>query len=200
MTFALVLAAELVTATAWEGACEREAATTHVERFVARERAIAACRSLGATDNVCEALDAVVVRESSGMPQVEHKLGPNEHGRGLAGLAVRLHADKWKAGTPEEALCVPEVSAVIVMRIWRTAIMAYGARDLLDLQRVFAGRFDDLGQEPTHPRDRDWCSRLRKRGVSCLETVRLKSLGRELRRSKQDTWLAGRFASWRKAV
>jgi hypothetical protein len=171
--------------------CSREHDTTRLET---RERIRSACRDLGATADVCEALDVVVVRESSGRATVRHELGPNEHGRGATGLSVRLHAAKWAHDATEADLCTPEIAGVVVLRIWRTAVRTYGARTLLDLQRVFAGRWMDVGLPPIRGRDGDWCSRLARRELSCFDPVRARDLGRGPAVDAQDSWLADRLA------
>lgn len=171
--------------------CAREADTTRTET---RERIRSACRDLGASADICEALDVVVVRESSGRATVRHELGPNERGRGATGLSVRLHAAKWSPTATEADLCTPEIAGVVTLRIWRTAVRTYGARNLLDLQRVFAGRWMDVGLPPIRGRDGDWCSRLARRELSCFDPVRARDLGKGPSVDEQQAWLEERLA------
>jgi hypothetical protein len=174
----------------WVDSCDREVTVDASDRKDARERARRACQSTGASASTCEMLDVVVVRESSGRAAVAHTLGPNEDGLGLAGLSVTFHREKWRPDAPREVLCVPEVSAAVVLRIWRNAVEIYKARTRLDLQRVFAGRWYDVGKPPMRDRDASWCRRLLRRGLTCFDPVKRKDLGRGPAPAEQDRWLA----------
>jgi hypothetical protein len=183
----------------WVDACDAEQTVDAADRRAVRRRIREACEDLGASADACEALDVVVMRESSGRAAVEHTLGPNERGRGAAGLSVRLHAWKWSAQATEQTLCVPEVSAVVVLRIWRHSVTGFRARTWLDLQRVFAGRFGDVGLPPHRKRDGDWCKRLARREIGCLERVHLRDFGKGPKLEEQEAWLEKRVMAARGA-
>lgn len=152
---------------------------TKQERKVTRQRVADACRRMGATVEACTVLDAMVVRESDGDPCAVHVLGPGEYGLGPLGLSVGLHLSKW-GEADRKVLHVPEVSAVVTVRLFRRAVRRYGAKSWLDINAVFAGRFNEIGQK-TKPLGDDWvfCKRLARWDIDCMADPRGK-LGKKL--------------------
>lgn len=148
------------------------------ERKVTRQRVADTCRRMGATVEACTVLDEVVVRESSGDACAVHVLGPDEYGLGPLGLNVGLHLPKWGEAN-RKVLHVPEVSAVITLRLYRRAIKRYKARTWLDVNAVFAGRFHEIGRRTATGDDYVFCRRLQRRGIDCMNDPR-KQLGTRL--------------------
>lgn len=175
------------------------------ERDEVRARARATCKAQGAARGVCAWLDASGVRESSWSPSVRHTMGVNEAGLGIFGLSKRWHRDKWP-GAVEPAFCSPEPSVLVALAIVRRAQVSWGARDLRDVQAVFAGRFacmTDLGRrecfiERNAAADRDVCERLKIRGVDCRAPLPKNAAGRRVKvrdRPARAEALAARFTA-----
>lgn len=157
-------------------------ARTPEARAATRAEARRTCEALGVAADLCDALDAVIVRESDGVASVRHTQGPREVGLGPAGLSLRWHAAKW-GDDADPWFCSPHVSALVVLEIWRRAIVRYHATDLVELQAVFAGRWhvDADGRAwalHDRRRDTDWCHRLADYGVDCRRKVGRRDLGR----------------------
>lgn len=157
------------------------------ERKDARERVRETCRSLGATKQTCKVMDAMVVRESSGDSCAIHTMGPDEYGRGVLGLSVRWHRRKWQEDATGEEFHIPEISAIVAMRIYRRAVKRHGATTWTHVNDVFAGRFG--------AKDRDehkqalFCNRLEKWGVDCESDPR-GQLGKRLGiEPDDDQWI-----------
>lgn len=158
------------------------------QRVEYRRRSWDTCKALGATDEACNVLDAIAIRESSGDTCSVHVLGPGEYGLGLHGLSVGLHLPKWDSS--EEGLdsapllYMPEVSTVVTMRIFRRAVGAYGARRWRDVAAVFAGRFTFTPGEIPVGDDFLFCRRLTRIGIDCNADPKGK-LGTKLGRKKE---------------
>lgn len=129
---------------------------------------------MGFAREAVEVLDAIVVRESSGDRCAVHRLGPNEDGLGPGGLQVRFHLAKWDPSAPPQVLHVPEVSAVVMGRMFRRYKERYKARTWLRVGQIYGGRIvhGDIGM------DELWCQRLARRGVDC--SAELPEFGRKL--------------------
>jgi len=152
---------------------------SRAERKETRKRIWDACHAMGAAEDSCVVLDEVVIRESSGDTCAVHRLGPGENGLGPLGLSVSLHLPKWNSASDPQVLRVPEVSAVVAMRIFRRAVTNYHAKNWRAVAAVFAGRFDeDHTSKPTGD-DFVFCARLQRRGVDCNAKPKLgEKLGR----------------------
>jgi len=141
-------------------------------RTDARARVKRTCRGMGASSEACRVLDAMVIRESSGDPCAVHRLGPGEYGLGVLGLSCRWHAAKWDGDC--EAFRIPEVSAVVAIRIYRRAVQRHGAKDWREVNSVFAtGKIQDRAAH-----DNGFCHRLKRRGIDCSQP--LPKLGKKL--------------------
>lgn len=155
------------------------------QRAEVRARVRSACRALKAPALTCAWLDAVGERESAWRPGVRHVLGRNENGLGALGLSLRWHAAKWPGGG-EPAFCSPEASVIVALEIVRRAQLRWGARDLRDVNAVFAGRFRCVDEEERREcfivrdaaKDRDICRRLELRGVDCRAPLPKRAGGR----------------------
>jgi hypothetical protein len=166
-----------------------EGIATKKERNETRQRVADTCMAMGATAEACTVLDELVVRESSGDTCAVHVLGPNEHGLGPLGLSVGLHLAKWNADADATVLRVPEVSAIVTMRIFRRAVGAYNARNWRAVAAVFAGRFGEDHSGKPMGDDFVFCERLRRRHVDCNSNPRGKlgkHLGRAPERGQED--------------
>jgi hypothetical protein len=176
---------------------ERKAAT--------RERVQGALAELGVARAVRAYHDAIVYRESfGGEASVVHALGEDsdgvpEYGLGTHGLSLRWHADKWGEDA-DPAFCTPEVSTVVAHElIWR-AVTRFGARNLVEVQSVYAGAFECRAGACrfTLAGDRrsGLCGRLRARGVSCWAPITERDLGRRLGAEDRRTWALQRAREW----
>lgn len=178
-----------------EPVCEAEVYTRE-QREETRARVRSTCQSVGASEIVCDYLDAVVIRESSGRAGVRHTLGEGENGLGAMGLSIRWHRDKWPGEDEDPMFCHPEVSALVTLAIMRRAIVRYEAGDLTEIQAIFGGSWDCWGEGRdrmcrAHPRrTRDLCTRMTRRGWSCYRPVRLRDLGREVKRRDRRIYAA----------
>jgi hypothetical protein len=144
------------------------------QRAEVRARVRATCKAMRAALLVCAWLDVAGTRESSWSPSVRHTLGEHEAGLGVLGLSTRWHAGKWPT-PPEPAFCSPEASVLVALDIVRRAQVTWGARNLLEVQAVFAGRFRCIEEEgrrecfvlSSPARDRHLCASLERHGVDC---------------------------------
>lgn len=148
-----------------------------LERAETRARVRATCEAMGAAAEACDVLDAMVVRESSGDACAIHVRGPGEYGVGPLGLSWRWHRHKWfqkgEATWDQAALFhVPEISAIVALRLYRIAVDHHGAKTWMDVQAVYAGRFEDGRPARRAIADRRWCARLEARGLDCTSSPR----------------------------
>jgi hypothetical protein len=157
------------------------------QRAEVRARVAAACKAMRAVPEVCELLDVAGARESSWSPSVRHVLGERENGLGVLGLSKRWHAAKWPEPS-EPAFCSPEASVIVALDIVRRAQDRWGARTLVEVQAVFAGRFRCVQEEDRREcfilvdrwRDADICKRLDQRGVDCRASLPKRAAGRKV--------------------
>ena len=174
-----------------------------------RQRVHATLRSLGVSSSVHAYHDAILYRESfGGEASVRHTIGEDsdgeqEHGLGAHGLALRWHASKWGDGA-DPGFCTPEVSTVVAHElIWR-ALTRFGARNLVEVQSVYAGAARCRGGMCSFTlapkRRRGLCSRLAKRGVDCWAPITREDLGRRLGPEERREWALARarvaVAAW----
>lgn len=152
---------------------------TEAEREQTRAAVRSTCRALGASETACEVLDVVTVRESAGDACAVHVLGPREYGLGPHGLSVRWQLWRWDRDADPDILRDPVVSTVVVLRLWRHALRI-GARSWLDLQRIYAGRGELVGEREVSKRGAAWCRRLQRRGIDCRARVTAADLGQTL--------------------
>lgn len=175
------------------------------QRAEVRARVRSACKALGAAPMVCTWLDASGIRESSWSPSVRHTLGRGEAGLGVLGLSTHWQRDKWPGRDEDPAFCSPEVSAIVALAIVHRAQTVWEARDLRDVQAVFAGRFRCVteGEERNCfivrdvTADADICRRLELHGVDCRAPLRKRAGGRRVPlrdRPKAAEALAERWA------
>jgi hypothetical protein len=163
---------------------------THAERAETRARVKAVCEFTGAKPWVCAFLDAVVVRESDGRAGVRHHAGRNENGLGAMGISLRWHRDKWPGKDEDPMLCHPEVSALIALDIMDRAFRKYHAENAVDVQSIYAGRWECWTNPETGKRrcaaDANQrtvsaiCDRMKARGHSCWKHVQRSDLGRRI--------------------
>lgn len=163
-------------------------AWTKEQRAETRARVRATCRAVKAAPEVCELLDEWGERESDFRPGVRHVMGRNENGIGPLGLSKRWHRDKWP-GPVEPAFCLPEASALVALDVVRRAQVRWKARNLLEVNAVFAGRFRcvteiDGSRECFIVRhaakDRDICRRLEQRGLDCHAELPRRAAGKRV--------------------
>lgn len=161
---------------------------TAEQRAETKSRAMAACRRLKADPGICAWVSASGERESDWRPGVRHTKGKGESGIGPLGLSIRWHGDKWP-GDPEPALCSPEASVIVALDIARRAQERWGARNLIEVQAVFAGRFRCVTETDGSrecfivrdiAKDRGICSRLEQRGVDCRAPLPERAAGRRV--------------------
>jgi hypothetical protein len=174
-------------------------------KAASRGRVQATLAELGVTLAVRAFHDAVVYRESfGGEASVEHVQGADadgvpEYGLGTHGLSLRWHAGKWGDGA-DPAFCTPEVSTVVAHEIIWRAVTRYGARNLVEVQSVYAGAFDCRGGECRFTlsarRRRGLCSRLSARGVDCGAPISEEDLGRRLGPGERRAWALARARAW----
>jgi len=169
---------------------------TQAERRAVRQRIRRACKATGAAPIVCAYHDAVTVRESSGRSSVRHRLGKGENGVGPQGLSIVSHADKWP-GPADPDFCVPEVSFVVTHEIVHKAVTRYGARNLWDVQAVFAGRFGCVGDGSSGTctnvqQDKTTsaiCGRMQARGFDCYAPIGRRELGQRIAKRDRAAWV-----------
>lgn len=154
---------------------------TREQRREVRDRVHDACRAQGAALIVCAWLDVSGLRESSWSPSVRHRRGEREDGIGVLGLDKHAQRRRWPED-PEPAWCQPEASVVVALSIARSAIRKWGARDVSDIQAVFAFRTfrDEDGQlhvRKDYRANERLCKGMMARGFSCRRPVTLKDLG-----------------------
>jgi hypothetical protein len=140
-------------------------------RRAALRRADATCRKAGASREACAVLHVVAIRESSGDACAYHIRGPGEVGYGLHGLSWRHHAEKWYRPTDieptPEAFRIPEVSAVVALRIYRRAVRYYRATSWLQINSVFSGRIRNNRPYANADKDANFCARLARADIDC---------------------------------
>lgn len=159
-----------------------------------QDRIAAACRNVGASNAICEWLDASLIRESSGRPGVRHTRAPGEMGLGPLGLSVWWHRDKWPGRDEDPAFCSPEVSVLVALEIAHRAVERYEARNLISIQSIFAGRWrcvqdKEAGGDKvcfaTQTENVRLCAALGARGVDCYDRIEKKDLGRRFSRAQR---------------
>jgi hypothetical protein len=183
---------------------------TREARRETRRRVQRACRSVGASPAVCAFADAVVIRESAGRAGVRHTLGTpekgiKENGLGAMGLSLRWHADKWPGKDEDPAFCVPEASFIVAHSIMWRAVTRYRAANLLEVQAIYAGRWDcyidprtskkTCRADPSPRTVRAICGRLRARGHSCYDPITKKDLGEKIPLRERRSWVDKLVAS-----
>lgn len=165
-----------------------------------RRRVRDACRRvLRASPLLCAYYDAVVVRESfGGNAGVRHTLGKGENGLGPMGLSLDWHKDKWPGTDEDPAFCTPEVSLITAHAVVWRAFDRYNARDLVDVQAIYSGRWsagtDADGEkiyyaEPSARTYKIICGRMEKRGFSCTQKMTKKDLGKKVRYRDRRGWV-----------
>lgn len=123
--------------------------------------------------------DAVTERESHGRGAVRHTKGERENGLGGLGLGY-IHHKKWPG--PWDDMCTPEYAHATARVIAQIAIDKYGAKNILDIQAVYAGRMGCVGRTGDCP---GWqqdmtskiCPRMAKRKFSCTTPITAKDFG-----------------------
>jgi hypothetical protein len=173
------------------------------QRDEARDRVRVACRAMRASAATCAWLDAVGDRESAWRPSVRHVLGERENGLGVFGLSKRWHRDKWP-GDPEPAFCSPEASVIVALAVVRRAQLLWDARNLIEVNAVFGGRFRCLTEGDQREcfiirdraRDRDICARLELRGVDCRAPLPKRAGGRSVPVQERPAAAAELAAGW----
>lgn len=128
-----------------------------------RERVRHTAKEMGLKKEARSVLMTMVTRESDADPCASHTLGHNELGLGPLGLSVRWTLGHWDRSADPEALMIPEVAAVVAIRIMRRAVRLHGAKSWTEVNSVFA-----TGKIKKRPdKDRKWCKRLARRGIDC---------------------------------
>lgn len=166
------------------------------ERRETRVRVRAACEafyvgtdvSREAIDLICESMDAIVVRESSGRAGVRHTGGKDENGLGAMGLSIDWQSGKWPGKDEDPYFCSPEVSVIVAMAIFHRAFR-YGVYDMRGVQAIYGGHFECRGEGRNrscwalYHKDltNDFCARLKKRGQRCTKQLTEKDLGRKVK-------------------
>lgn len=118
---------------------------------------------LGLSKDAKAVLRYMVARESSGDPCAVHTHGEGEYGLGPLGLSVRWTLSKWDSHADAEVLHIPEVAAVVAIRILRRAVRLHGAKTWTEANSVFA-----TGKIRVRPgKDAIYCKRLKSHGVDC---------------------------------
>lgn len=160
---------------------------TDGQRQETRRRAQRACERLGASYEACVFADVVGKRESDFRPGVRHTRGRRENGIGAHGINKRWHYDKWPDDL-EPAMCTPEASLIVVLDIVDRAQQRWGAKNLREVQSVYAGRTRSYVQDGKRIRtivrdlkkDRGICDRLARRGVDCEAPLPPRAAGRRI--------------------
>lgn len=130
----------------------------------ARDRIQHTAKAMGLSKDARSVLMTMVTRESGGDPCSVHTLGKGEYGLGPLGLSVRWMLGHWDRNAHPRVLMIPEVSAVIAIRVMRRAVRLHGANTWTEINSVFA-----TGKIKKRPeKDRLWCNRLERRGISCV--------------------------------
>ncbi len=138
-------------------------------RKATRERMRRTWRAMGADREAVRVLDAIVVRESTGDPCARHLLGKSagENGYGPGGLFWRVHRGKWHrdpATADPRSFFVPEITAVVMLRIFRRAVRRHDAQTWVEIGEVFAtGKIRDDGSRVVARHN--FAHRLRRRGI-----------------------------------
>jgi hypothetical protein len=174
-----------------------------------RERVRDTLRALEVAPIIAAYHDAIVCRESfCGEASVVHALGQDsdgvrEHGVGTHGLSLRWTASKW-GDDAARAYCTPEASTVVAHEIIWRAVTRYGARNLVEVQAVYAGAAKCREGECTFDlplrRRRGLCSRMRARGHDCATPLTRRHLGKRLAAADRREWAMARarehIAGW----
>lgn len=156
-----------------------------------------ALRELGVSPIMRAFHRLVICRESfCGESSVRHVLGEDvlgrEDGLGAYGLSLRWHGNKWDGEDLEPALCTPEVSTVIAHEIVWRAVTRYGARNLVEVQAVYAGAVTcEAGDCRFHLaalKRREFCRRLSAYGHDCAHPITTADLGRRLAKDERREW------------
>lgn len=174
---------------------------TPEDREEVRRRIKHACEApvseggLGASENLCAYYDVMVMRESRGRSSIRHKRGKDadgtpESGLGPMALSRRWHKDKWPGDDEDPAWCTPEASLITVHAITWRAWDRYHVESLLDVQAIFAGRwecFDDPRSgfhmcyaAPSSRTVSALCPGMKRRGFRCNATLKRSDLGRKV--------------------
>jgi hypothetical protein len=158
---------------------------TRADRQAARDMANSSVRERGASSHFVAFLDSVTIRESSAMASRWHD---GRAGLGLHGVNITTHRKRWPSPL-NPAVCDPRVSAAIVQDIAHVAVSKYGATSAWEIQAVFAGRFECIGDgvdgKTCTGRQQDRttsaiCERMTQRGFSCHAPISLAQLGRRM--------------------
>ncbi len=176
------------------------------QRDEVRARVRFSCGAMRAAPAVCAWLDASGSRESSWSPSVRHTLGEREAGLGVLGLSTWWQRDKWPGSGEDPAFCSPEASVLVALAIVRRAQIVWGARDLRDVQAVFAGRFRCVTEGEDRScfiirdvqADRDLCERLELHGVDCRAPLPKRAGGRRVLVRDRPEVAAGLAERWAK--
>lgn len=178
---------------------------TAERKAMTRERVAAATRDLGVSAEIAAYHQLIVWRESfGGEASVRHSLGEDvlgqEDGLGAYGLSLRWHRDKWPGDDEDPAFCTPEVSTSVVHEIIWRAVTRYGARNLVEIQAVYAGAVrcrDGACRFTISPaRRRGLCARATRRGLSCWAPITTRDLGRRLGDEERRSWALGMARRW----
>jgi hypothetical protein len=167
-------------------------------------RVTATTEALGVSPIIAAFHALVVCREAfCGEASVRHVRGEDvlgrEDGLGAYGLSLRWQAGKWGADA-DPAFCSPEVSAVVAHElVWR-AVTRYEARNLVEVQSVYAGavecREGRCRFTLSARRRRGFCARLSGYGFDCSAPISTADLGRRLRQDERREWALGRARTW----
>lgn len=184
---------------------ERRTPWTREAKKRTRDRVKLALEALGVSRSVRAYHDAIVFRESfGGEASVRHTLGEDSDGRredgiGTHGLALRWHAGKW-GDDADPGFCTPEVSTVVAHEIIWRAVTRFGARNLVEVQSVYAGAFEcragDCKFTLSFSRRRGLCERMASRGIDCWAMIDESDLGRRLSDRDRREWALGRARAW----
>lgn len=146
---------------------------TKEEKAQTRARMTATWRAMDATLVAQQVMLEILRREAfNGDPCAVHVKGEGEYGLGPGGLSVRWQLRRWDKQAPPWVLQIPEVSAVVMLRLARSSLR-FGSSSTassgtwLRLQQVYAGRFRE--QDPNL--DQRWCSRLADHGIDCRAKI-----------------------------
>ena len=147
----------------------------------------------------------VICREAfCGEASVRHTLGGDVRGRedglGAYGLSLRWHKNKWPGEDLEPALCTIEVSTVIAHELMWRAVTRYGARNLAEVQAVYAGAVScvegDCRFELSLSKRRGFCERLSSHGYDCAAPITEQDLGRRLGPDERQEWALAQARAW----
>lgn len=165
-----------------------------------RRRVHDACENiLKASPTVCAFYDALVRRESyGGNSSVRHTKGVNENGAGPMGLSLIWHKDKWPGKDEDPAFCTPEASLIVAHAIVWRAFTRYHARNMVDAQAIYSGRWycarygatsRKCYADPSSRTRRLICGRMRDSGFSCNTKVTRADLGVKVHLNDRRAWV-----------